>query len=108
MPTSPLNRVIQHVLADLGPDGGTLTDRELLACFLRSRDDNALAASAKEIAAFVGDNAPDALAKLTASLQAKPRIEPWAGHLPTGETNFRVTAAKKGDEKFDAKLFEQP
>lgn len=52
-----------------------------------------VAATSGEIAAFVGDNAPDALAKLTARLQAKPRIEPWAGKLPTGETRFRVTAA---------------
>ena len=49
--------------------------------------------SAEEIAVFVGDNAPGALAKLTVRLQAKPRIEPWAGKLPTGETKFRVTAA---------------
>jgi beta-lactamase regulating signal transducer with metallopeptidase domain len=50
-------------------------------------------ASAKEIAAFVGDNSADALAKLTARLQEKPRIEPWAGKLPTGKTIFRVGAA---------------
>ncbi len=49
--------------------------------------------SAVEIAVFVGDNAPGALARLTARLQAKQRIEPWAGKLPTGETKFRVTAA---------------
>jgi len=52
-----------------------------------------LAASAEEIAAFVADNAADALEKLTMRLQAKPRVEPWAGKLPTGETKFRVTAA---------------
>lgn len=46
-----------------------------------------------EIAAFVADNGPDALAKLTASLQAKPRIEVWKGKLATGETKFHVTAA---------------
>jgi BlaR1 peptidase M56/Protein of unknown function (DUF1549)/WD40-like Beta Propeller Repeat len=51
------------------------------------------AATAKEIAAFIADNAPDALGKLTARLQARPRIELWAGKLPTGETKFRVTAA---------------
>lgn len=47
----------------------------------------------EEIAAFVADHAPDALAKLTASLQAKPRVEPWNGKLATGETKFHVTAA---------------
>jgi beta-lactamase regulating signal transducer with metallopeptidase domain len=49
--------------------------------------------TAEEVAAFSADNAPDALAKLIARLQAKPRSEPWAGKLPTGETKFRVTAA---------------
>src|SRR5918997_2383838 len=51
------------------------------------------AATAGEIAAFVGDDAPDALSRLTARLQARPRLEPWAGKLPTGEARFRVTAA---------------
>lgn len=49
--------------------------------------------SAEEVAEFVADDAPDALGKLTARLQAKPRIEPYSGKLPTGETRFRVTAA---------------
>jgi hypothetical protein len=43
MPTSPLNRAIQHLLADPGPDGGGMTEEELLARFLSSRDDDALA-----------------------------------------------------------------
>ena len=51
------------------------------------------AASAEEVAAFVDDNTPDALTKLTARLQAKPRSEPWSGKLPTGETRFRVLHA---------------
>jgi beta-lactamase regulating signal transducer with metallopeptidase domain len=51
------------------------------------------AASAEEVAAFVDDYTPDSLAKLTARLQAKPRIERWAGKLPTGETRFRVLPA---------------
>jgi hypothetical protein len=37
MPTSPLSKVIQHLLADLRPDGGGMTDGELLARFVRSR-----------------------------------------------------------------------
>ena len=49
--------------------------------------------TAEEIAAFTADNAPDALAKLAARLQAKPRVEPFSGKLPTGETKFRVIAA---------------
>ena len=41
MPTSPLSVVIQHLLADLKPDRGGMTDGELLARFLSSRDDDA-------------------------------------------------------------------
>jgi RNA polymerase sigma factor (sigma-70 family) len=44
METNPLKVVIQHLKADGGPDSGGMTDRELLALFLSSRDDNALAA----------------------------------------------------------------
>src|SRR5262245_5687909 len=44
MTTSPLSVVIQHLLADLRPDGAGMTDGELLARFLGSRDDDALAA----------------------------------------------------------------
>ncbi|HEV3436751.1 MAG TPA: sigma-70 family RNA polymerase sigma factor, partial [Gemmata sp.] len=44
METNPLKVVIQHLMADGGPDGGGMTDGELLALFLSSRDDNALAA----------------------------------------------------------------
>ena len=50
MPTSPLDRVIQHLKADLGPDGDGLTDGELLARFLSSRDD--------AVAALVRRHAP--------------------------------------------------
>jgi RNA polymerase sigma factor (sigma-70 family) len=53
MPTSPLNRVIQHVLADVGPDGAGMTDGELVARFLSSRDDNALAALVRRHAPMV-------------------------------------------------------
>jgi hypothetical protein len=52
-----------------------------------------VAPTAEEIAAFTADNTPDALAKLTARLQTQPRIEPFTGKLPTGETKFRVLAA---------------
>src|SRR5437588_199324 len=53
MPTNPLNGVIPHVLADLGPDGGGTTDGELLARFLVSRDHAALAALVRRHAPMV-------------------------------------------------------
>src|SRR5262245_40788488 len=53
MPTSQLNRVLQHLLADVGPDGGGMTDGELWARFLSRRDDNALAALVRRHAPMV-------------------------------------------------------
>lgn len=49
--------------------------------------------TADEVMEFLKDRSPDALAKLTVRLQAKPRVESWSGRLPTGETKFRVIAA---------------
>ena len=53
MPVSPLSVVLQHLLADLRPDGGGRTDGELLARFLTSRDDNALATVVRRHAPMV-------------------------------------------------------
>lgn len=50
------------------------------------------AATAEEVAALVADKSPNPLARLTTRLQQRPRIRPWAGTLPTGQTQFRVTA----------------
>src|SRR6476646_9706971 len=53
MPTSPLNVVIQHLRAELRPDGDGRTDGELLARFVRSRDEDALAALVRRHASMV-------------------------------------------------------
>ena len=50
-------------------------------------------ATAEEVAAFTADNTPDALANRPPAPAESPRIEPWTGKLPTGETKFRVIAA---------------
>jgi RNA polymerase sigma factor (sigma-70 family) len=53
IPTNPVSVVIQHLLADTGPDGAGVTDAELLARFLTSRDGDALAALVRRHAGMV-------------------------------------------------------
>ena len=79
-------------VANEAPMPASAADREQLIRRV-TLDIFGVAPTAEEIAAFTVDNTPDALAKLTARLQTQPRIEPFAGKLPTGETKFRVIAA---------------
>ena len=79
-------------VANEAPMPASAADREQLITRV-TLDIFGVAPTAEEIAAFTVDNTPDALAKLTARLQTQPRIEPFAGKLPTGETKFRVIAA---------------
>lgn len=53
MATSPLNVVIQLLLADQRPNGDGMIDGELLARFVKSRDEDALAALVRRHASMV-------------------------------------------------------
>jgi RNA polymerase sigma factor (sigma-70 family) len=53
MATSPLSVVLQLLMADLTPDGDGMTDGELLARFLGSRDEDSLAALVHRHASMV-------------------------------------------------------
>ena len=45
MPASPLSVVVQHLMAEVAPGGGGMTDGELLARILSNRDHDALTAA---------------------------------------------------------------
>jgi beta-lactamase regulating signal transducer with metallopeptidase domain/WD40 repeat protein len=73
-----------------GPMPASAADREQLIRRVMP-DLLGVSPTQQEIAAFVADNSPDALAALVERLV--PRVAPFAGALPAGEIKFRVTAA---------------
>ncbi len=74
------------------PMPAAAADRELLLRRVM-RDFPGTAPTAEQIAAFVTDNAPDALVRLIKSLQARAAAMHFAGELSGGETKFRVLPA---------------
>ncbi|MDB5337447.1 MAG: hypothetical protein JWN70_3066 [Planctomycetaceae bacterium] len=95
-PKAPLElwkKTIADRVGREGPLPSAAADREQLIRRVY-RDIFGESPSAEELAAFIADKTPDALATLTTRLQTKPRsVETFSGKLSTGETKFRVTAA---------------
>lgn len=92
-----IDKYVRERIARLAPMPKARADREQI---IRRTTPEILGTlpSAEEIAAFVGDDSPDALEKLAARLvrqraERQETAQPWSGKLPTGETKFRVLAA---------------
>ena len=112
MPTSPLSVFIQHLLADLRPDGYGKTDGELLTRFVGSREEEALAALVQRHASMVWSvcrrllnhhDAEDAFQAtflvLVHKAAAVPReaVANWLyGVARQTAVRLRATAAKRG------------
>jgi RNA polymerase sigma factor (sigma-70 family) len=124
MPTSPLSVVIQHLLADLGPDGAGMSDGELLVRFLSSRDDDALAALVRRHAPMVWGvcrrllnhhDAEDAFQAtflvLVRKATAVPRqaVANWLyGVARQTAVRLRATAAKRGRRETQVVTMPEP
>lgn len=103
--TTVWREMIAARVAQESPIPAAAADREQL---LRRVTNDLLgtAPTADEVATFVNDDAPDALARLTARLQTTAGPMHFAGELSGGTTQFRVTAAvpKKVEPNLGAKL----
>jgi RNA polymerase sigma factor (sigma-70 family) len=124
MPTSPLSTVIRHLLADQGPGGDGMTDGELLARFLRSRDEDALAALVRRHAPMVWGvcrrllghhDAEDAFQATFLVLVRKAAAVPeravanWLyGVARRTAVRLRATAAKRGRREARAETMPEP
>ncbi len=126
MPTTPMNRVIQHLLAACGGDGAGLTDGELLTRFLNSRDDAALAALMRRHGSMVWGvccrllrSHPDAedafqatflvLVQKAATLPDKEKVGNWLyGVAHQTAVRMRATAAKRGERERQVVVMPEP
>jgi RNA polymerase sigma factor (sigma-70 family) len=125
MATSPLNMVIERILADFGPDGGGMTDGELLARFLSNRDDNAIAALVRRHAPMVWGvccrlvrnhhDAEDAFQATFLVLVRKAAVVPrlavanWLhGVARQTAVRLRATTAKRGRREKQVVIMPEP
>lgn len=126
MPTTPMNRVIQHLLAACRRDGGGLTDGELLTRFLSSRDEAAFAPLVRRHGPMVWGvccrllrnhhDAEDAfqatflvLVTKAASLPDKETVGNWLyGVAHQTAVRMRATAAKRGVRERQVTVMPEP